>query len=382
VKFFLQYAQQMCYPLFALIATVECPAVFRRSSSRAGWRVLVVFALLLGLAFYGLAATDARADTRSWDMAEVDPLDGGPGPSHLFPEDGGQQATTDQAAAAAAAATQQQPTNVVVTVRINSPGDDGPINQTNVVVADADGSNSASTAQNGNPTAGGATPDQNAATGQEAGATATASQDGAGNLVVIVRINSPGDNGAISQTNAAGAGANAANTSATSQGQPAAVTEPPASASGVAPAPRRPARKPAAHPPRKERAAARPVPRPPAPPATPLSQHQSAAAPAVDRTHPSNPASAQAHKQAKRAPARSVDRGGAASALHRVAAGAADVLDAVAPPAPVARTDSADVSRPVVFSLLAVLAAVAAFLFWPQRPEWLRRIQPRTRLRG
>jgi hypothetical protein len=342
--------------------------------------VLVVSALLLGLAFYGLAATDARAGTRSWDMAEVDPLDGGPGPSHLFPEDGGQQATTDQAAAAAAAATQQQPTNVVVTVRINSPGDDGPINQTNVVVADADGSNSASTAQNGSPAAGGATPGQNAATGQEAGATATASQDGAGNLVVIVRINSPGNNGAISQTNAAGAGANAANTSATSQGQPAAATEPPASASRGAPAPRRPAHKRAAHPPRKAPAAARPAPRPPAPAATPLSQHESAAPPAVDRTHPSNPASARA--QVKQAPARSVDRGSAASPLHRVAAGAADVLDAVAPPAPVAQTESADVSRPVVFSLLAVLAALVAFLFWPQRPEWLRRGEPRTRLRG
>src|ERR671922_193581 len=144
----------MCYPLFALIAIVECPAVLRRSSSRAGWRVLVVSALLLALAFYGLAATDARAGTRSWDMAEV------------------------------------------------------------------------------------------------------ASQDGAGNLVVIVRINSPGNNGAISQTNAAGAGANAANTSATNQGPPAAATEPPASASRGAPAPRRPAPKRAAHPPRKAPAAA------------------------------------------------------------------------------------------------------------------------------
>ena len=46
-----------------------------------------------------------------------------------------QQASTGQAAGATAAATQQQPGNLVISIRINSPGNDGPIEQTNTAAA-------------------------------------------------------------------------------------------------------------------------------------------------------------------------------------------------------------------------------------------------------
>jgi len=111
-------------------------------------------------------------------------------------------------------------------------------------------------------------------------------------------------------------------------------------------------------------------------------RHESPTAAAADRAHASHPAVARPHKKAKRAGASSFDRGRATTPLHRVAAGAADVFNAVAPRTPVAKAESADVSRSVVYSLLVVLALVATFLFWPQRPEWLRRVEPRIRLRG
>jgi hypothetical protein len=135
---------------------------------------------------------------------------------------GDQQASTEQAATADAVANQQQPRNIVISVRIDSPGDDGPITQENVSVAVAEGSNDSSTAQGGGVgDSGGQAGDQQASTGQTASSTATATQDQAGNLVISIRVNSPGNNGPISQTNTATAGSNAANTSATNQGVPA-----------------------------------------------------------------------------------------------------------------------------------------------------------------
>ena len=62
----------------------------------------------------------------------------------------GQQATSDQAANAAAAAVQPQQSNVVIIIRINSPGDDV-VSQTNVVSVVAVGANQSSTAQNSGP---------------------------------------------------------------------------------------------------------------------------------------------------------------------------------------------------------------------------------------
>jgi hypothetical protein len=66
------------------------------------------------------------------------------------PGEVGQQATSDQAANAAAAAVQPQQSNVVIIIRINSPGDDV-VSQTNVVSVVAVGANQSSTAQGSEP---------------------------------------------------------------------------------------------------------------------------------------------------------------------------------------------------------------------------------------
>src|SRR5919201_1380863 len=167
-----------------------------------------------------------------------------------------QQAKTDQMAVADASGLQQQPTNIVVTIRVDSPGDDGSISQTNVVVAGANGSNSASTGQDGGA-------GQNASTDQQADANTNVTQDGAGNYIVIVRINSPGNDGPISQTNAAIGSSNAENTSGTTQEQPTEAPTPSVT-SARAPA-QRPKRKKAA-PRRTEAVAAAPAAAAPAAP--------------------------------------------------------------------------------------------------------------------
>src|SRR5205814_2324406 len=51
--------------------------------------------------------------------------------------------TTGESAGSAATATQQQPINVIVIVRVNSPGNDGPITQNNITVASSTAANNA-----------------------------------------------------------------------------------------------------------------------------------------------------------------------------------------------------------------------------------------------
>jgi hypothetical protein len=145
-----------------------------------------------------------------------------PAPAGTAPS--GQQSSTGQSANANAGVNQQSPRNVVISIRINSPGNDGPIGQTNIAAGNATGTNTSSTNQ-GDPASGGTQPgSQQSSTDQTAGAGADVSQDGAGNLVISIRIDSPGDNGAIDQINAAIANALAGNTSTTNQdsgGRPA-----------------------------------------------------------------------------------------------------------------------------------------------------------------
>src|SRR5919205_880183 len=68
-------------------------------------------------------------------------------PAPLPAQASAQQATTEQGAIAAADATEAQPTNIVVSVRVNSPGDDGPVTQSSTVAVAAQSKNSARTAQ-------------------------------------------------------------------------------------------------------------------------------------------------------------------------------------------------------------------------------------------
>jgi hypothetical protein len=268
----------------------------------------------------------------------------------------------DQTAEAVASVTQNQPTNMVVTIRIDSPGDNGPISQTNVAAGSANGTNDAATTQGG--ASGGA--GQDASTTQQAGANTTVTQDGAGNYVVSVRINSPGNDGPVTQTNAAAGSSNAQNTSATSQG-----------VQTQAAAPRKTPKKaaPASHASKAATVA-------PASPTTPQAQspvwHGSTATKtgAARPHHPMHAAKGQAAHRGRRAAiaGSSTRRAAGDSPLTRAIGRAGDLLGTVAPRAPVvgAPQRPADVSSPVLSSLLAALAVGAAFVVWSVRPAWRR----------
>ena len=116
---------------------------------------------------------------------------------------------------AAATAAQSGATNVSVSVRIGSPGDNGDVSQTITVSTGAQ-----------SPASGSDSP-------QNTGAQAQSTQTAPRNISISVRIDSPGSDGAVTQTTSAAA--NAA-PSANTQYQPPA-TQYPASSTPAAPAP-------------------------------------------------------------------------------------------------------------------------------------------------
>src|SRR5262245_31739581 len=119
---------------------------------RLGWRArLGLTAALCGLYPLVLAGTAAADDLGT---AVADAV--------------GQTAATAQGAVANGVATQTEPTNMVISIRINSPGNNGPISQSNVTVVGVGAGNGSDTSQSA-----GADPaaDQQASTGQEAAAT-------------------------------------------------------------------------------------------------------------------------------------------------------------------------------------------------------------------
>ena len=354
---------------------------------------LLLAAFLVVCVYAGLGATVAHAGipvpAEEVPVPAAEPVV--PDDSQVASTDQSEVASTDQSASSNASATQQQPVNVVVSVRINSPGDDGPISQTNVVAGVSDAANAASTTQGGSASEGaGGGADQGASTSQQAGSTATATQQGAQNVIVVVRINSPGDNGSISQSNVDVAVSGAGNESSTAQGgssgTESAATRPVAEPKRQQPAresaraaKRRPARDPASVAPRKRQPAAGPVASTPAATA-PGSSYGSAAASAAPRTGVI-PRTAQAPASERRhaKPARRANAAGVRSTLpERLSGGAANLLDSLTPPIqPTASSGSANVSGSVVYSLLAVLAAVAAFLAWPYLSRRLQLPGPR-----
>ena len=279
-----------------------------------------------------------------------------------------QMVMNDQTAGAETSVNQQQPTNVVISIRIDSPGDNGPISQTNVAVGAANGTNDASTGQDGAPGGAG----QDASTNQQAGADTTVTQDGAGNLVVTVRINSPGNNGPVSQTNAAAGTSNAQNASETSQGGQSEAPAPntaPKKAGGTSSHASR------GHTPRHERAAATTAPVSASPVAQAPAWHGAdATAASAVRAHPRHAARARAAHRG-RAPAlggSSADRL-SASPLGTAIGQAGDLLGTMAPRVPLgAPRRPADVSSQVLYSLLAALGIGAAFVAWSLRPAWRR----------
>src|SRR5438552_18066903 len=85
---------------------------------------LVAFALWL--------AGIARAQGSDW-------------PAPLPAQASAQQATTGQAGMTSADATDAQPTNIFISLRINSPGDNGPVMQTSTTAVAGDTANDAAT---------------------------------------------------------------------------------------------------------------------------------------------------------------------------------------------------------------------------------------------
>ena len=100
--------------------------------------------------------------------------------------------TSEQSAAAVAAATQTDTQNTAVTVRVGSPGDNGAVEQANASGATA-------TTSVMPPETGESTVDESAV--------AVTTQDGVTNTNVSIRVFSPGNDGAVAQTNTAVAAA-------------------------------------------------------------------------------------------------------------------------------------------------------------------------------
>jgi hypothetical protein len=142
-----------------------------------------------------------------------------------------QSASSEQAALAASGAAQLNPSNTNVSIRVLSPGDDGSVTQTNSVDSDASASNENSAEQDATQeqssgsstgccpsgTTGIQTSSQSAASEQAAAALSFATQTGASNKNVPIRVGSSGDNGDVSQANSVDSEANASNENSAEQ---------------------------------------------------------------------------------------------------------------------------------------------------------------------
>jgi hypothetical protein len=312
-----------------------------------------------------------------------------------------QQASTEQAANAAAEATQQQPRNLVISIR--------PISQSNVAGSVAGASNDSSTGQEGAPGAQQAS-QQQAATDQAVAAAATGTQERPQNIVILIRINSPGDNGPIDQTNTAVAASNVGNVSATTQGESGSAGADGTATTGASPDPRAaigpPAQQdatPAAALPRMSVAllapaaprgaiatghridrrapAARTNHRPAGDSANSApSSTQSASTGPSDRSAVVKSEAGEPPTQVKPARRLAAARGdGAASRDPGVGRRAVDVLGKLAPPTPLQASGSEkDVTNAVVLSLIAVLGAFAVFFGSTYLSSGLRLPDPRS----
>jgi hypothetical protein len=136
-------------------------------------------------------------------------------------QDADQSASTDQSAKSDATAKQDHPSNEVVRIRIHSAGSNGDVKQSNTNGADSSAGNGASTVQGTEQSqgAGGGTQyvGQAAGTEQSASSSAHAEQHNPSNSVESIRLHSPGDDGAITQSNSNEASSSAGNEAGTGQ---------------------------------------------------------------------------------------------------------------------------------------------------------------------
>jgi len=239
-----------------------------RPQGGVGARKFGAAALSIFLLFAGFFATAHRASadtgipaSGSTGVMAGSPAGVAPGSTAVPPPEAGngapevpvdpgqpaaQDAATAQAATADAAAAQPQQSNGIGATRTDSSGGESASQQNDVSVVGA-AANAASTSQtagsgastaDGPPTEAG----QQATTGQAANAAAAAVQPQQANVVIIIRINSPGDD-VISQTNVVSVVAVAANQSSTTQNPVTAgasapgITDPAQSPSGALSAP-------------------------------------------------------------------------------------------------------------------------------------------------
>ena len=140
-------------------------------------------------------------------------------------QEAGQSAGSGQSASGGSGAYQVGPSNSAGSIRVLSPGDSGNVTQSNNTTAAAVAANGNKTDQSvdQSQTGGGYGSDyaqiagQEAKNKQDADANATAKQIGARNDAQSIRVLSPGDNGDVTQSNSASAGALAANGNKTDQ---------------------------------------------------------------------------------------------------------------------------------------------------------------------
>ena len=133
----------------------------------------------------------------------------------------GQAAGSQQTASASGTSTQSHPSNQNIQVWILSPGNAGPVTQSNSSSANASAGNTNGTSQTAaqhSPAGAGQDIGQAAGNSQSAAATATSTQDKPSNQNIQVHILSPGDTGAVTQSNSSNATASAGNTNGTTQG--------------------------------------------------------------------------------------------------------------------------------------------------------------------
>ena len=139
----------------------------------------------------------------------------------------GQSADNDQDAAALSATKQEKPSNSNISVRVLSPGDGGSVSQSNVASSNAAAGNTNLTEQTADQTQAGNSCKcgsdgqqiigQSADSEQDAKALSATVQEKPSNSNISVRVLSPGNNGAVTQTNEASSNASAGNLNVTKQ---------------------------------------------------------------------------------------------------------------------------------------------------------------------
>ena len=167
----------------------------------------------------GALAANGNATSQDTTQSQT----GGPGSDQT--QIAGQAAKNDQDASADATAVQLAPRNDVGSIRVLSPGDNGNVTQSNEATAGAAALNGNETQQSTDQSQGGGGygSDQTQIAGQAASSDQTASADATAvqvkpsNSASSIRVLSPGDDGDVSQTNAATAVGIAANGNSTDQ---------------------------------------------------------------------------------------------------------------------------------------------------------------------